>query len=322
MLPGPNIVNLALMFGDRFFGWRGALAALGGMLAVPLVIVLVLAALYAEFARIAVVAGALRGMGAVAAGLVIATAVKLAPTLRRNRARPWPLACAFALATLRWRSAGCAGRWSGWCWASASSAAHGLVSRWRRKDRRDDRRVLQPARAGLADLLGLFGHFLVLSLLAVGGAITTAPDMHRYVVVEHGWISDAQFTASIAHRAGRARPERAVRRACSAGTSPGRSARWRRWSASCCRRPALTFVVGALRRHTRQDARRARLHHRPDAADDRPAARHRLAAHAAIARHPMALLLVPATIVFMMKTQRSPLWMIAVGAIVGALGGA
>ncbi len=49
-----------------------------------------------------------------------------------------------------------------------------------------------------ADLLGLLGHFMLLSLLAVGGAIATASDMHRYVVVQHGWISDAQFTASIA----------------------------------------------------------------------------------------------------------------------------
>ena len=54
------------------------------------------------------------------------------------------------------------------------------------------------SRALGADLLGLFAHFLVLSLLAVGGAITTAPDMHRYVVDEHHWISDAQFNASIA----------------------------------------------------------------------------------------------------------------------------
>ncbi|MDQ2736389.1 MAG: chromate transporter, partial [Pseudomonadota bacterium] len=49
-----------------------------------------------------------------------------------------------------------------------------------------------------ADLLGLFGHFLMLSLLAVGGAITTAPDMHRFVVDEHHWLTDAQFSASIA----------------------------------------------------------------------------------------------------------------------------
>ena len=48
-----------------------------------------------------------------------------------------------------------------------------------------------------ADLFGLFTHFLVLSLLAVGGAITTVPDMHRYIVAEHHWLTDAQFTASI-----------------------------------------------------------------------------------------------------------------------------
>ena len=35
------------------------------------------------------------------------------------------------------------------------------------------------------DLWGLFGHFLLLSFLAVGGAITTTPEMHRYLVIEH-----------------------------------------------------------------------------------------------------------------------------------------
>lgn len=48
-----------------------------------------------------------------------------------------------------------------------------------------------------AALAGLFGHFLLLSLIAVGGAITTAPDMQRYLVHEQGWLSDAQFSASI-----------------------------------------------------------------------------------------------------------------------------
>ncbi len=51
---------------------------------------------------------------------------------------------------------------------------------------------------GADDLLGLLGHFLLLSLLAVGGAITTAPDMHRYIVDQHHWLTDAQFSASIA----------------------------------------------------------------------------------------------------------------------------
>ena len=49
-----------------------------------------------------------------------------------------------------------------------------------------------------ADWLGMFQHFASLSLLAVGGAITTAPDMHRYLVDETHWLSDTQFTSSIA----------------------------------------------------------------------------------------------------------------------------
>ncbi len=49
-----------------------------------------------------------------------------------------------------------------------------------------------------SDLLGLFGHFLMLSVLAVGGAITTVPDMHRYIVTQQHWLDDGQFTASIA----------------------------------------------------------------------------------------------------------------------------
>ena len=84
VLPGPNVCNLSLMVGDRFFGWRGAFAALGGMMAAPLLIVLVLAALYSHWAHLPAVSGALRGMGAVAAGLVIATALKLAWALRTS----------------------------------------------------------------------------------------------------------------------------------------------------------------------------------------------------------------------------------------------
>lgn len=49
-----------------------------------------------------------------------------------------------------------------------------------------------------SDWLQLFLHYLMLSLLAVGGAITTAPDMHRFMVDEQHWLTDAQFSASIA----------------------------------------------------------------------------------------------------------------------------
>ena len=107
VLPGPNVVNLALMFGDRHFGWRGAAAALAGMLAAPTAIVLVLAAFYGQWSSHPAVAGALRGMGAVAAGLITATAIKLAGSLRRNRLG-LPLVAVLGLTTfalvggLRW----------------------------------------------------------------------------------------------------------------------------------------------------------------------------------------------------------------------------
>lgn len=97
VLPGPNVCNVALMVGDRFFGWRGAFAALAGMMAVPLVIVLVLTAVYAHYALHPAVAGALKGMGAVAAGLIVGTGLKLASTLRVN---PMGVPVCIALGTL------------------------------------------------------------------------------------------------------------------------------------------------------------------------------------------------------------------------------
>ena len=88
IMPGPNVVNLSLMVGGRYFGLRGALTALAGMLAVPLVIVLVLGVLYTRFGDNAQMAGALRGMAAVSAGMIAATGVKLATALARH---PLPL---------------------------------------------------------------------------------------------------------------------------------------------------------------------------------------------------------------------------------------
>lgn len=88
LLPGPNVVNMALMLGDRFFGWRGALASLAGMLLAPLLIVIALAAGYRHFSDSSIVTGALRGMGAVAVGLMLAMALKMIAPLRRNPMGP------------------------------------------------------------------------------------------------------------------------------------------------------------------------------------------------------------------------------------------
>jgi chromate transporter len=97
VLPGPNIVNLAMILGDRHFGWRGGAAAMGGVLLAPLAVVLALAVLAQQLQGLPAVGGALRGMGAVAAGLVLSTALRLLGGLRQNALGP--LACA-ALAAL------------------------------------------------------------------------------------------------------------------------------------------------------------------------------------------------------------------------------
>lgn len=84
IMPGPNVVNLAVMIGGRHFGVPGVLAALAGIFTAPLVVVLSLALLYAQFASHPGVIGALRGMGAVAAGLVVATGLRLATSLKNS----------------------------------------------------------------------------------------------------------------------------------------------------------------------------------------------------------------------------------------------
>ena len=107
IMPGPNVVNLSLMIGARYFGFKGAMAALAGMLLAPLCVVLALAVVYAQFADHPAVLGALRGMGAVAAGLIAATGLKLFGALQKN-ALGLPLCialgalCFTAVALLRW----------------------------------------------------------------------------------------------------------------------------------------------------------------------------------------------------------------------------
>ena len=107
IMPGPNVVNLSMMIGARSFGLKGALAALAGMLTVPLIIVLLLALLYAQFLDHPGVAGGLRGMAAVAAGLIAATGLKLFGALLKNALGvrlcvTFGVLCFVAIALLRW----------------------------------------------------------------------------------------------------------------------------------------------------------------------------------------------------------------------------
>ncbi len=101
-LPGPNIVNLSVLIGRRFRGTIGALAATLGLMLMPLVIVLLLAMLFAEFAHIDAVRGACSGVSAAASGLVLSVALKMAQPIRRNPVEVAIFAIAFvAIGLLR-----------------------------------------------------------------------------------------------------------------------------------------------------------------------------------------------------------------------------
>jgi chromate transporter len=104
-LPGPNIVNLSIVVGSRFAGPAGALAALAGLTLAPMAIVLVLGVLYGRFGGVGRLPGAITGLGAAAAGLVAATAAKMAQPLilrRPLRAAPFIALAFVAVGLLRW----------------------------------------------------------------------------------------------------------------------------------------------------------------------------------------------------------------------------
>jgi chromate transporter len=90
-LPGPNIVNLTVALGARFRGVPGALAALTGLLAAPMAIAVALGSAYARYSQLPVVRHAFTGLAAAAAGLILATACKIAWPLR---SRPLDVALA------------------------------------------------------------------------------------------------------------------------------------------------------------------------------------------------------------------------------------
>ena len=101
VLPGPNVCNLSLMIGDRFFGWRGACTALAGMMALPLAVMLLLAWLVGQAPEASGVQGAIKGalggIAAVAAGQVVGTVLKLAAPLHEHPLT-WPVCVALAAA--------------------------------------------------------------------------------------------------------------------------------------------------------------------------------------------------------------------------------
>jgi chromate transporter len=94
-LPGPNVLNMAVVIGARFHGWRGSVLAAFGLMAAPLVIVLTLASLYGHFAHSLRLAQVLAGVAAAAAGLVLATGGRLAAKMARDTGSVLILVAAF-----------------------------------------------------------------------------------------------------------------------------------------------------------------------------------------------------------------------------------
>ena len=169
------------------------------------------------------------------------------------------------------------------------------------------------------DWLALFMHFAVLSLLAVGGAIATAPDMQRIVVHDKGWLSDADFTASVALAQGAPGPN--VLFVAVIGFNIGGLA------------GVLATMVGTLLPSTLlayavtrwgNRNRESRLL-RAFTTGMAPLTLGLLAATGWILLAPTkpgwaTAALVLGTVVFMLRTKWSPLWPIAVGAAAGILG--
>ena len=103
-LPGPNVVNLTAVFGSRMRGPSGAIAAWAGFLVLPFCVMLAAGMLYERYGDVEIVRRVLSGIAPAAAGLLIATAAKMAvPMFRSFGPAPFVLvATAFAIGVMRW----------------------------------------------------------------------------------------------------------------------------------------------------------------------------------------------------------------------------
>lgn len=176
-----------------------------------------------------------------------------------------------------------------------------------------------PLGLGGADLLALFGHFMLLSLLAVGGAITTAPDMQRFVVGSRHWLDDAQFTASVA--LAQAAPGPNVLFVAVIGWNVGGLAGVLATTTGSLL-PSTTLALWASRWGAQ---RRDAIGVRAFTAGMAPLTIGLLLSTGWVLTEPArghagALALVLATVLIMLRTRLSPMWPIALGAVVGALG--
>ncbi len=176
-----------------------------------------------------------------------------------------------------------------------------------------------PGTLDAAQVLQLFLHFTTLSLLAVGGALTTAPEMQRFIVGEKAWLTDAQFTASVAL----------------AQAAPGPNMLFVAVIGFNCAglMGVLACLVGTLLPSTTVALVATRWGHRHQQSrwlqaftvGMAPLTIGLLAATAWILLQPTGatvatVALIVATVVLMLRTSLSPVWLIAAGAAAGVFG--
>ena len=125
LLPGPNVLNLTVLVGYRFAGWTGAAAAVAGYLGWPCLVVIGMGVLYQNYGSLQQVQQALAGMSSVAAGLLLATVIKLAMVLPR-RWRPW------LFGTLAFVGVGVM-RWP-LLWVMGALAPFAVAAAWKEKE--------------------------------------------------------------------------------------------------------------------------------------------------------------------------------------------
>ncbi len=165
----------------------------------------------------------------------------------------------------------------------------------------------------------LFAHFALLSLLAIGGAITTVPDMHRFIVGERGWLGDAQFAGSVA--LAQAAPGPNVLFVAVIGFNVGGLAGvLATLGGSLLPSTVLALWAGRFGAQ-RRDARPLRAFTQGLA----PVTIGLLVSTSWILTEPSRLRwgtapLMAATVWFMLRTRRTPLWPIALGALAGVFG--
>lgn len=170
-----------------------------------------------------------------------------------------------------------------------------------------------------ADLLGLFGHFMLLSLLAIGGAIATVPEMHRYVVVQRQWLGDADFTASIALAQAAPGPNLLFVAVIGYNVA-GLAGAAVTMLASLL--PSTTLVLCVSRwGHRRRETRGVRAFK----AGMAPLTVGLLLSTGWVLTEPSrgsvgALVLIALTVAAMLSTRWSPMWLVGAGAAAGALG--